>query len=105
MQSMFLNRNERRALVALALASFLVPNGIFIYCAVKDFGLIVAAMQNPVSLVFILEAFVLMFLAAWFIQKIGTTKIKAAPFVVLSLMGSLGFSAPLTIYLESKNSK
>ena len=44
-------------------------------------------------------------MAKWFIQKIGTTKIKAAPFVVLSLMGSLGFSAPLTIYLESKNSK
>ena len=94
-----LKPNEHRLLIALAAFGFLVPNGVFLYFCVTDPGLIRAALQNPIALVFIAEAFLLMFLFAWLLHRAGTRKPGALVFIILSLLGSMAFSVPATVCL------
>lgn len=103
MQAPSLSKNETAGLAALAVFGFLVPNGAFLYFFVKDPGLLRAAIANPISLVFVLEAFFLMFLFAWLIQRAGLRKPSGFAFIVMSLIGSLAFSVPATLYLALKD--
>lgn len=53
---------QEKVLLALAVSGFIVPNGVFLYYALVAPAALHAAFSNPVSLVFITEAFFLMFL-------------------------------------------
>jgi hypothetical protein len=91
------NQAESRALTALAVFGLLVPNGVFLYFSATDWELLVQAMTNPVSAVFIGEAFLLMFLFAWLLARSGARRPSATGFVVLSLVGGMAFSIPYTL--------
>jgi hypothetical protein len=93
---------ESQALAILAAAGFLVPNGIFVYFAVTDSALLLAALANPIAAVFIVEAFFLTALFAWLLGRDGSHRPSALGFVILSLLGSLAFSVPLTLRLVSE---
>lgn len=92
-----LTSTESRILLGLAVFGLLVPNGIFIWHVFFGMDRILEALSNPVSLVFILEAFALMFLGAWWIARTGGKKPGPAGFVAWSLIGGLVFSVPLAI--------
>lgn len=92
-----LTSGESKFLLALAVFGLLVPNGIFIWHVFFGMDKIFAALSNPVSLVFILEAFALMFLGAWWLAKTGGKRPGAAGFVAWSLIAGLLFSVPLVI--------
>ena len=81
-------------LVAVALFGLFVPNGIFVYWLVTEFKGFGAVVENKLALAFIIEAFlVLGILAVYFAQNpIG--RVKWYWFVVLSLIGGLGFGIP-----------
>ena len=98
-------RNEASLLAVLAVFGFCVPNGIFLYFLVKDPGLLRAALGNPLALTFIVEAFFLMFLLAWLIARAGLRKPSATAFIVLSIIGSLAFSVPASLWLAAKKSR
>ena len=96
---MKLKAYELKVLAALAVFGILVPNGIFIYFALTDLGAMKAALSNPVSLTFIGEAFFLMFLFAWVLYRGGVRRPSGAVFIVMSLVGSMVFSVPATLYV------
>lgn len=99
MKEISFTKNEVRALGLLAVFGLLVPNGVFLYFLFSDSETVRAAMKNPVSLVFVAEAFFLMFLFAWLLAKAGIRRPSAGIFVVMSLIGSMVFSVPAALYL------
>ncbi|MDI1319137.1 MAG: hypothetical protein PSW75_02945 [bacterium] len=105
MNSITLTKTELRGLVILAAFGFIAPNGVFLYFFLHDPEMTKAALRNPISLVFITEAFVLMFLFAWLLGKAGIKKPSGLLFVAMSLIGSLGFSLPAALYLMFKGEK
>ncbi len=99
MKSIVLTSRESFVLAALAIFGLLVPNGIFLYYFFAAPEVVRQAMSNPIALVFIAEAFFLMFLLAWLLRRAGSTKPTGGVFVVLSLVGSMAFSVPAALWL------
>lgn len=93
---------QERLLAGLAFFGLCVPNGIFLYYSLVRPDVLGAALANPVALVFIAEAFILMFLFAWLIRRQGLRSPGWFAFVVLSLVGSMVFSIPAFLYLSSR---
>lgn len=96
---------ERAAVAGLALASLLIPNGIFVWYIFCHPDVVRAAFTNPVSAVFIAEAFILMILFAWLLKRVAVRQPTGFQFVILSLIGSLGFSVPVTLLLLLRGKK
>jgi hypothetical protein len=87
-------------LLVIALFGLIVPNGIFIYWLFAEFNTVAEVAGNKLAVAFIIDAFMAMFLLAyWFaVNPIG--KIKWYWFVVLSIIGGLGFSMPFYWWLN-----
>jgi hypothetical protein len=105
MKAMNLETGESKVLVALAVFGFLVPNGAFVYYALTDYEAMKVAISNPISLVFIGEAFFLMCLFAWVLRRAGVRRPSGAVFIIMSLVGSMVFSVPATLYLMIRSGK
>lgn len=103
MKPLTFSPGELRVLAALALFGLLVPNGVFIYYFFTDPEVTQIAMSNPISLVFMTEAFFLMFLFAWLLRKTASKRPTGFLFIVMSLLGSMVFSIPASLYLTFKN--
>ncbi|MES2595618.1 MAG: hypothetical protein V4662_09800 [Verrucomicrobiota bacterium] len=96
---------QEKLLLGLSIFGLIVPNGVFLYYALASRETLQAAMANPVSLVFIIEAFVLMFLFAWLIHRQGIKSPGWLAFVAMSLVGSMIFSVPACLYLASRKAR
>lgn len=96
---------QEKLLLALATFGFIVPNGFFLYYSLLAPETFHAALSNPVALVFITEAFLLMFLFAGVIRHLGFRSPSWLAFIVMSLLGSLAFSVPVFLYLASRNAR
>lgn len=69
MSNITLTKKEAHLMALLATMGFFIPNGNFCYYFFTDFAVTKSALSNPISLVFIIEAFFLMFLFAWLLKK------------------------------------
>ena len=89
-------------LLIIALFGLIVPNGIFIYWLFTEFNGAAEVVSNKLAIAFIIDAFMAMFLLAyWFaINPIG--KIKWYWFIILSIIGGLGFSIPFYWWLNKR---
>ncbi len=96
---------QEKLLLALAIFGLIVPNGFFLYYSLVAPAALYAALSNPVALVFITEAFLLMFLFAWLIRHLGFRSPGWLAFIVMSLLGSMVFSVPAFLYLASRNAR
>src|SRR5687768_9358924 len=96
---------QEKLLLALASFGLLVPNGLFLYHALWNPDAVRAALTNPVALVFMTEAFFLMFLFAWLIHRSGNKSPGWKVFILMSLVGSMVFSVPAFLYLVSRNAR
>lgn len=94
---------QETLLFALSVFGLVVPNGLFLYSSLVAPAVLHAALKNPVALVFITEAFLLMFLFAWVIRNAGFRSPGWRAFIVMSLLGSMVFSVPAFLYLASRN--
>lgn len=103
MKPIRLTNIEGKILVLISFFGLLVPNGVFIYFFITSPETASAAMSNPISLVFIVEAFFLTFLFAWLLRKAGVKKPTGLVFIIMSLVGSMVFSVPATLYLIARN--
>jgi len=92
-----LSRTESATLAILSAVGLIVPNGIFLYVSATDRMALREALANPISAVFMVEALFLMFLFAWLLSRGGSRKPTGIVFILLSLVGSLAFSVPLTL--------
>ena len=89
-------------LLLVAAFGFFVPNGFFVYWLAFEFNGFGPVLQDKLALGFILDVFLaLIILSAYFAaHPIG--RVKWPWFVVLSLMGGLGFSLPLYYWLNQR---
>jgi hypothetical protein len=88
---------ERMALGALAVLGLVGVNGAFAYGAFVAPGDLAAALANPVSAAFVVEALVLVGLLGWMLSRRGLSRLHWAWFVALSLVGSIAFSLPVAL--------
>ena len=93
---------HEKFLIALAIFGLVVPNGLFLYFFLFAPAVLSAALANPVALLFMLEALLLMILFAWVIHHRGHRSPGWFVFIVMSLAGSMVFSVPAFLYLTSR---
>lgn len=90
----------RLVLYIIAGIGFFGLNGAFLFFALLYPETMTTALENPICLVFILEAFVIMWFFAWLIWTLRLTKPGWVAFVTMSLVGSLAFSVPSFLLLH-----
>lgn len=91
---------HRRGLLIMAIAGLFGLNGVFVYAAVNQPDLLLSAARNPISLAFMLEAFVMVGFGAWIIHGLKMERPGWPAFVVFSLLGGLAFSVPLFLLMH-----
>jgi hypothetical protein len=99
------SQSHERMLLALALFGLFVPNGVFLYCFFATPEVVKGALGNPVALVFMAEAMLLMLLCAWLVARLELRSPGWPVFILASLVGSLAFSVPAFLYLASRNAR
>ena len=92
-------------LLLVALVGFVVPNGFFVYWLLVEFHGLGPVLRNNLALGFILDVLVaLVILSVYFARRpIGV--VKWHWFILLSLLGGLGFSLPLYYWLNLRQPK
>jgi hypothetical protein len=98
---MTLSRAQRSLLGFVAAFGFFGPNGVFLYYAFAKRPEFIAMHHEPLFLAFFVEAFVVMFLIAGLLAHKPLGKWTWKSFIVLSLLGGIGFSIPAIILLNS----
>lgn len=93
-------RPYRPLLWGMAVIGFFGLNGIFLYFALFDPVVMVDALQNPISAVFVLEAFLMLAFVAWLIRLSELKRPGWLSFIVMTLVGSLAFSVPAWLLLH-----
>ena len=88
---------ERAFFIALAIVCGAGLNGIFLWASMVHPDFMSAAMQNPVSLAFMLEALIMTGVLAYLLHRWRVSRIHWALFVVLSLAGGVGFALPVVL--------
>jgi hypothetical protein len=91
------SRAERFWLGILAAFGFAALNGVFVYEAIVRPETIGSTLANPLALVFVIEALVLVGVLAYLLKKWGVSHVHWAWFVVLSLLGSMAFALPVAL--------
>ena len=91
-------------LLVIALFGLIVPNGLFLYWAATEFNSVGDLFASRLALAFMIEAMMLMALLAFYFAKNPVGKYGWKTFVVLSLVGGLGFSLPLYWWLKDRQS-
>lgn len=89
-------------LLLIALFGLTVPNGLFIYWVTYEYNGIGPVLQNKLAMGFVIEAFVMLGLLSYYFARNPIGKIKWYWFVVLSLIGGLGFGLPLYWWMNKR---
>jgi hypothetical protein len=90
-------------LLIVALFGLLVPNGLFIYWLGCEHHGLDDVLGNHLALAFMMEAFVVLFLMAYYFARDPPGNIKWYWFIVLSLIGGLGFGIPFYWWLNKRD--
>lgn len=96
-QDVSYSRGERAALLAVAACGLIGLNGAFVFGLLARPGALQAALGNPISLAFLAEAMLLMFVLGYFLPRWGATRRSWIVFVALSLLGGIAFALPLVL--------
>jgi hypothetical protein len=94
-------KGQRFWLWVAALAGLIGPNGVFVYCALYRWNDLSAALGNPVTLAFMVDAFMAMALLAYLFSRWRVGRLSPIWFIVLSIAGGLMFSVPAYVLLGS----
>ena len=90
-------------LLVAALFGLVVPNGLFVMWLLTEFDGIGAMLSNRLALAFMLEAMLMLVLLAVYFARHPPGPIRWPWFVVLSLLGGLGFGLPIFFWLNTRN--
>ena len=100
---MHFTASQRLLLRVTALIGLLGPNGVFLYYAFFRWSELVAALRHPVTLAFVAEAMLVLVLLAILLAAKPLGRWGWKSFVILSLVGGLGFGIPAILLLNSKD--
>ncbi|MBA3241476.1 MAG: hypothetical protein H0T60_09665 [Acidobacteria bacterium] len=90
-------------LLAIALFGLLVPNGIFMYWLFYEYDGLTNVAQNKLALAFMMDAFLAMGLLAYYFARKPIGRVKWYWFIVVSILGGLGFSIPFYWWLNKRD--
>jgi hypothetical protein len=90
-------------LLLIALFGMVVPNGLFLYWLFYEYEGLASAAQNKLALAFIIDAFMVLGLLAYYFARNPVGRVKWYWFVLLSILGGLGFSLPLYWWLNKRD--
>ncbi len=91
-------------LLFVAILSFVVPNGLFLYWLLHDFTTLQAAMQDRLALAFILDVFITTGVLAAYFAKSPPGRYRWPWFVAFSLLGTLCFGLAFYWWLSKRPS-
>jgi hypothetical protein len=91
-------------LLLVALLGLVVPNGFFVYWLVFEFHGLGAVLQDKLALAFILDVTLALAVLTVYFARRPVGAVRWHWFVVLSLIGGLGFSLPLYYWLNTRSS-
>lgn len=94
--------SRRMLLLSIALFGLIVPNGMFFYFIFAEFTSLTSVLTNWLALGFIIDAFMATGLLAWWFARHPFGPYSWKSFVLLSLLGGLGFSLPFFYYLNKR---
>lgn len=89
-------------LLLVSLFGLLVPNALFLYWLFVEYQGVAAIMQDKLALGFMIDAFMVLGLLAFYFARNPIGRIRWPWFVVLSLLGGLGFSLPFYYWLNKR---
>jgi len=92
-------------LLIVAGFGLIVPNGLFIYYMIYEFDSFAVLLQNNLALAFIIDAFMVVGIMSVYFYYKPIGRIRWPWFVVLSLIGGLGFSLPFYWWLNQNLSE
>jgi hypothetical protein len=87
-------------LLLIALFGLMVPNGYFILWATREWNGLAPVLANHLAMGFILDAALATAVLAWYFARRPIGRVGWPTFVLLSLVGGLGFSLPLFYWLN-----
>lgn len=93
-------RAHRPLLWGVSVVGLFGVNGVFLYYALSQPGMMMGALRNPISAAFIGEALLMTALLAWIVGVSNVEKPGWGLFILFSLMGSLAFSVPAFLLLH-----
>lgn len=89
-------------LLAIALFGLVVPNGLFVYWAAVELTTIGEVLANRLAVAFMIDAVMALVVLAYLFAVRPLGPVRWPWFVVLSLVGGLGFSIPFYIWLNRR---
>jgi hypothetical protein len=95
---------ERFWLWTVAIVTGVGLNGAFLYAG-ADPRAMQAALTNPISAAFIVEALLLMVVLAWLLPKWGVSRVSGKAFIILCLAGGVAFALPVALLWRSASSR
>jgi len=98
-------RRGEVALVAVALFGLVVPNGLFLYWFCCEPWTLAGLLSNHLALGLILDAVLATALLAYFFAARPPGVLRWPWFVVLTLIGGLGFGIPFYLWLSYRRAK
>jgi hypothetical protein len=93
---------EKAVLLSVAAFGLFVPNGMFLYYLFVQFSSLTEVLNDLLALGFIIDAFMATGLIAWWVAQNPVGRYSWKIFVLLSLIGGLGFSLPFFWYLNKR---
>ena len=87
-------------LLVVAAFGVLVPNGLFVYWLLNEFRSVEQMLSDRLVLGFMIDLFVATGLLTYLFAARPPGRIKWPWFLLLSLLGGLGFSIPLYLWLN-----
>ena len=91
-------------LLVVALFGLLVPNGFFLYWLMNEYQGIRAILADHLAMGFILDAFMAMVILAVYFARRPIGPVRWPAFVILSILGGLGFSLPFYWWMNTHRS-
>ena len=89
-------------LLAIAIFGLVVPNGLFLYWLFAEYSGPGAILADKLALGFMLDAFMATALVAYLFAVRPPGRVRWPWFVLLSLVGGLGFSIPFFLWLNRR---
>ena len=93
---------QRAVLLAVAAFGLIIPNGMFFYYLFVQFSSVSEILNNLRALGFIIDDFMATGLISWWLAYNPIGRYSWKVFIVLSLIGGLGFSLPFFWYLNKR---
>ena len=90
-------------LLLIALFGLIVPNGLFVYWLAAEFHGLGPVLHDKLAVSFMLDALLAVVILSVYFARFPIGRVHWSRFVVLSLVGGLGFSIPFYWWLNNKD--